>query len=70
VECQEKVSATYQDQQKWTKMSILSTARMGRFSSDRAVEEYCLEIWKSLPIEIDLEKYAGDYTIFREREHL
>ena len=41
VSCQERVSAAYRDAQDWTRMSILNVARMGRFSSDRAIEEYC-----------------------------
>jgi starch phosphorylase len=45
VDCQEHVSATYRDQEKWTRMSIYNAVRMGRFSSDRAIEEYCRNIW-------------------------
>jgi len=44
-ECQEKVSAAYQNQSQWAKMSILNVARMGYFSSDRAIREYCEKIW-------------------------
>jgi starch phosphorylase len=39
------VSATFLDQEKWSKMSIYNAARMGRFSSDRAIQEYCRNIW-------------------------
>ncbi|MFZ4766825.1 MAG: glycogen/starch/alpha-glucan phosphorylase, partial [Roseimicrobium sp.] len=46
VECQEKVDATYRDVAKWTKMSILNTARLGFFSSDRSISEYAEKIWK------------------------
>jgi glycogen phosphorylase len=45
VDCQDQVSATFLDQEKWSKMSIYNAARMGRFSSDRAIHEYCRNIW-------------------------
>jgi starch phosphorylase len=45
VACQERVSAAWQDVDRWTRMSILNTARGGKFSSDRAIREYCDEIW-------------------------
>jgi glycogen phosphorylase len=45
VDCQDQVSATFRDHDKWTKMSIYNAVRMGRFSSDRAIEEYCRNIW-------------------------
>jgi starch phosphorylase len=50
--CQERVDAAWQDQERWARMSILNTARSGTFSSDRAVREYCDNIWsvKSLRI--------------------
>ena len=46
VECQEKVDATYRDTAKWTRMSIMNTARLGFFSSDRSIAEYAEKIWK------------------------
>jgi starch phosphorylase len=49
VTCQERVSASYQDQDAWTRMSILNVARMGRFSSDRTIAEYAREIWDATP---------------------
>ncbi len=45
IQAQEKVSALYQDQEQWTRCSILNTANMGKFSSDRAVREYARNIW-------------------------
>ena len=45
VACQERVNAAWQDVDRWTRMSILNTARSGKFSSDRAIREYCEEIW-------------------------
>ena len=50
VDCQQRVSAAYCDQRNWTRMSILNSARVGRFSSDRSVREYCRDIWHVRPI--------------------
>jgi glycogen phosphorylase len=55
VECQDRVSEAYRDQKKWVKMSILNAARMGKFSSDRTIKEYCEEIWQVKPVKISLE---------------
>lgn len=54
VECQEKVSQAYQDEARWAKMSILNVARMGFFSSDRSIADYCRDIWniEAVPIEL------------------
>ncbi len=52
VDCQDQVSATFLDQDKWSKMSIYNAARMGRFSSDRAIQEYCRNIWSATPIAV------------------
>jgi starch phosphorylase len=50
VDCQQRVSNAYSDQNNWTRMSILNSARVGRFSSDRSIREYCRDIWKVRPI--------------------
>jgi starch phosphorylase len=54
-ECQTRVDAAWRDRDRWTRMSILNAARMGKFSSDRAIREYMREIWKvePLPVAID-----------------
>lgn len=46
IDCQDKVSSAYRDQKQWVRMSILNVARMGKFSSDRSIREYCDTIWK------------------------
>ncbi|MCC6608972.1 MAG: glycogen/starch/alpha-glucan phosphorylase [Burkholderiales bacterium] len=55
VACQERVSAAWKDEERWTRMSILNTARAGRFSSDRAIREYCDKIWNARPVRIALD---------------
>jgi glycogen phosphorylase len=50
VDCQQRVSDAYSDQNNWTRMSILNSARVGRFSSDRSIREYCRDIWNVRPI--------------------
>ena len=45
VDCQDRVSKTYRDMQQWTHMSIPNMCRIGRFSSDRAIRQYCREVW-------------------------
>jgi len=50
VDCQQRVSEAYRDQKNWTRMSILNSARVGRFSSDRSIREYCRDIWNVKPL--------------------
>ncbi|MGI5864108.1 MAG: glycogen/starch/alpha-glucan phosphorylase [Myxococcales bacterium] len=53
VACQEEVSRVYLDYERWTKMAILNTARIGKFSSDRTIREYADEIWRVKPVQAD-----------------
>ncbi len=61
IECQAKVSEAYGQTDRWTRMSILNTARSGKFSSDRTIREYCADIWrvKSVPIQLLTHAEAG-----------
>jgi starch phosphorylase len=55
IACQERVSATWNDQAAWTRMSILNTARAGKFSSDRAIREYCASIWSAVSVRVAMD---------------
>jgi starch phosphorylase len=54
IDAQDEVEHTWCDTDLWSRMSILNVARMGRFSSDRAVLEYCKDIWHISPLPINM----------------
>ena len=49
IDAQERVSALWRDPQAWTRQSILNSARMGKFSSDRSIRDYCERVWNVQP---------------------
>jgi starch phosphorylase len=53
-DCQEQVGLAYRDRERWTRMSVLNSARSGKFSSDRTIREYCRDTWRVAPVRIDL----------------
>jgi starch phosphorylase len=53
VDCQARVGEAFLETARWTRMSILNSARVGRFSSDRSISEYCRDIWNVRPVEIE-----------------
>ena len=54
IDAQDRVEHTWRDTDQWLRMSILNVARMGKFSSDRAVLEYCKDIWHISPLAINM----------------
>ncbi|HUJ24521.1 MAG TPA: glycogen/starch/alpha-glucan phosphorylase, partial [Myxococcales bacterium] len=49
-DCQARVSHAFTDKDQWTRMAILNIAHMGKFSSDRSIQQYASEIWRAKPV--------------------
>jgi glycogen phosphorylase len=57
LDCQNQVNQIFANAGQWSKMSILNTARIGKFSSDRAIQDYCQRIWHVQPLPLGLDPY-------------
>jgi starch phosphorylase len=57
VRAQQDLSAAFRDRKKWTEMSILNVARIGKFSSDRSISEYASEIWNAEQVTISMPEW-------------
>lgn len=54
IKCQDEVSRTYLDTEKWAKMALFNIASSGKFSTDRTISEYATQIWGMEPGKITL----------------
>jgi starch phosphorylase len=65
LDAQERIDQAYKNQKKWCRMSILNTAGMGKFSSDRSIQQYANNIWnlqavpRPGPITVELDKMSS-----------
>ncbi|MEL6787885.1 MAG: glycogen/starch/alpha-glucan phosphorylase, partial [Cyanobacteria bacterium J06607_15] len=65
IDCQSRVSEAFTNKVAWTKMSILNVARMGKFSSDRAIQEYCDDIWHVQPVPVEIAEYSSANAVLQ-----
>ncbi len=68
IDCQKQVGAAYKDQENWSRMSILNAVRMGHFSSDRSIRDYCEKIWKVSPVPVEVEEYDQSRAVLKVGE--
>jgi len=71
IDCQDRVSETFRDKKRWTRMSILNAARMGKFSSDRSIMDYSRKIWdvKPFPVKLKWQRLPEDGVLFTPGKH-
>lgn len=48
-DAQQKLDFAYRDEKRWARMAIMNTAMMGKFNSDRSIEDYVENIWHITP---------------------
>ncbi len=51
-DCCDRIGPAWADQDQWSRMSIMNTARSGYFSSDRTARDYCGDIWHVEPVPV------------------
>ena len=55
-QAQERVMQAYKDEKRWAKSAILNVANVGKFSSDRTIEEYVRDIWHLRSVHVEMEE--------------
>lgn len=68
IEAQKKVEELYKNQSLWAEYAIHNIAGMGKFSSDRAIQEYCTNIWGVGPVPINPEYYNKIQDAYQKSE--
>ena len=53
-EAQRKIDERYRDTNGWAKTVMTNTAKAGKFSSDRTIEEYATEIWHLIKTPVEM----------------
>lgn len=53
-EAQKRVEEAYKDTDRWARMAMLNVAKVGKFSSDRTIEEYAKEIWNLEKVTVEV----------------
>lgn len=53
-EAQKKVSEKYKNEKEWAKSAILNVSNVGKFSSDRTIQDYVDDIWKLEKVVVDM----------------
>ncbi|HPH61736.1 MAG TPA: glycogen/starch/alpha-glucan phosphorylase, partial [Candidatus Syntrophosphaera sp.] len=54
LDASQRIDELWPDRRAWAHKAILNIARVGKFSSDRAIREYASEIWDVKPVLLDL----------------
>lgn len=54
-EAQDKINTLYMDREKWARMALENMANVGKFSSDRTIQQYVDEIWHLDHIDVSMQ---------------
>ena len=54
---QKSVADLYRNPAEWNRRCVMNIANMGRFSSDRSIQEYARNIWRIDPYHVNLREY-------------
>ena len=54
-EAQSRVEEAYKNQEGWAKSAMLNVANVGKFTSDRTIEEYVKDIWHLKKVEVKMD---------------